>query len=144
MSDGAITELSVGHKNSIATTLTILDEALCEFEHWAEGREIKSIFYREDNELRPDQREAIKNQVARIRERLLELKDGLQLDGSPRSVAQSIWSQCSMLWVNLVEMTSKHLRGYGEVPAALAEYLDPRVAELIDLTQEIPRLIRKG
>lgn len=144
MSDGAITKLSVGHKNSIATTLTIFDEAVCEFEQCAEGREIKSIFYREDNELEPDQREAIKNQVARIRQKLLELKAGLQLDGSPRSVAQSIWSHCSLLWVNLVEVTSEHLKRYGKLPAGLAEYLDPRVAELIDLTNEISRVTRKG
>jgi hypothetical protein len=143
MRDESFSALSPGHTNSIATTLTILDEALCEFEQWAQGREIKSVFYREENQLQPDQRDAIKNQVARIREKLLELKDGLQLEGSHRSVAQSIWSQCSMLWVNLIQVTSKHLRGYGEVPAAVAEYLDPRVAELIDLTKEISSLIKK-
>lgn len=143
MRDKTIPEMSQGHKNSIATTLTILDEALCEFEQWAQGREIKSIFYREQNELQPDQREAIKNQVAKIREKLLEMREGLQLEVTPRSVAQRIWSQCSMLWVNLIEVTSKHLRGYGEVPAALAEYLDPRVAELIELTNEIAGIIKK-
>lgn len=143
MRDRPTFRLNTGHRNSITTTLTALDEALCEFEQWAQGREIKSILYREDNSLQPDQREAIRNQVVRIREKLLELKDGLQLEGSSRSVGQSIWSQCSMLWVSLIELTSRHLRGYGEVSAALAEYLDPRVAELIELTNGISRAIKK-
>jgi len=144
MRDKAIPELSQGHKNTIATTLAVLDEALCEFEQWAEGREIKSIFYREANELQPEQREAIKNQVARLREKLMEMREGLQLEVGPRSVAQRIWSHCSMLWVNLIEVTSRHLRGYGEVPAELADYLDPRVTELIELTNEIAAIIKKG
>jgi len=50
MPDEACTELSWRHKNSIATTLVLLDEALCDFERWAEGREIKSVFYSETNE----------------------------------------------------------------------------------------------
>jgi hypothetical protein len=144
MRDEAFTELSLGHKNSIATTLMLLDEALCEFEQWAQGREIKSVFYREKNELLPDQQESIMIQVARMRERLLDLKERLKLEEKPRSVANSIWSQCSMLWVNLVEVTSEHLKRYGELPVGLAEYLDPRVAELIDLTNEISRVTRKG
>lgn len=49
-----------------------------------------------------------------------------------------------MLWVNLIEVTSRHLRGYGEVPAELADYLDPRVTELIELTNEIAAIIKKG
>ncbi len=144
MHDESFIELSWKHKNSIATTLTFLDEALCEFEQWAQGREIKSVFYGEKNELLPDQREAILIQVASIRERLQELKDGLKLEARPRSVASSIWSQCSALWVNLVEVTSEHLERYGEPPAGLAEYLDPRVAELIALTNEILRVVKKG
>lgn len=83
MRDKAIPELSQGHKNTIATTLAVLDEALCEFEQWAEGREIKSIFYREANELQPEQREAIKNQVARLREKLMEMRGATARGRSP-------------------------------------------------------------
>jgi hypothetical protein len=143
MRDEAFTELSWRHKNGIAATLVLLDEALCEFERWAQGREVKSVFYSETNELLPDQRETILIQVAKIRERLQELKDRLKLEGKSRSVASSIWSQCSVLWVNLIEVTSEHLKRYGESPAGLAEYLDPRVAELIGLTNEILRIVKK-
>jgi hypothetical protein len=40
-------ELSGGQRRTIATTLTILDEALCEFELWAKGREVRSVLYSE-------------------------------------------------------------------------------------------------
>jgi len=144
MQDHAIHDLSQGQKCRITTTLAILDEALCEFEQWAEGREMKSIFYREQNELQPDQREAIKNRVVRIREKLRELRDGLQIEVNSRSAVQRIWSQCSILWVSLIEVTSKHLKGYGDVPGELSDYLDPKVAELIALTNEIAAVIKKA
>ena len=35
-------ELNEGQRRTIATTLTILDEALCDFELWAKGREVRS------------------------------------------------------------------------------------------------------
>jgi hypothetical protein len=136
-------ELGWKHKNGIATTLALVDEALCEFEQWGQGREIKSVLYTENNDLQPEQREAILLQVAKIRERLLDLKDTLELEAKPRSLKTSMWAQCSALWVNLAEVTSEHLKRYGEVPAGLAEYLDPRVVELTGLTNEILRIIKE-
>jgi hypothetical protein len=144
MGDQSFVELGWKHRNGIATTLALVDETLCEFEQWAQGREIKSILYTEKNDLSPEQREAILTQVAKIRKLLLDLKDSLKLEGKPRSLKTSMWAQCSALWVNLAEVTSEHLKRYGEVPTGLAEYLDPRVAELTVLTNEILRVIKEG
>jgi hypothetical protein len=40
----------------------------------------------------------------------------------------------------LVELECKHLRRYGAPPDGLAEYLDPKTAQLIDSVKEISRI----
>jgi hypothetical protein len=46
--------------------------------------------------------------------------------------------------VSLVETRGRYLRGYGEVPRELAEYLDRRVGELESRVNEIRRLVEAG
>ena len=128
------------HKNGIETALGLLDETLLEFEAWAHGRENMSVLYQERNTLSEDQREKILIQVEKIRRVLVEIRDDLDLRTRTGNVAKSILSQCSFLWVSLVELESKHLRRYGEPPEGLAEYLDPKTAQLIDSVKEISRI----
>ncbi len=128
------------HKNGIETTLGLLDEVLLEFEAWANGRENRSVLYRERNTLSEDQRGKILLQVQKMRRVLVELRDDLDLRTMTGNVAKSILGQCSALWVNLVEIEGEHLGRYGKPPDGLAEYLDPKTAQLIDSVKEISRI----
>jgi hypothetical protein len=124
-------QVGPNHRRGIATTLTFLDEALCEFEQWAKGREVRSVLYEERNTLTPKQRRRLLTEIAEIRPLLRELKGGLGLDAAMHSAEQSIWARCSGLREHLVELEGKHLRRYGEPAAGLADYLDPRVEQLL-------------
>lgn len=128
------------HKNGIESTIALLDEALLEFEAWARGRENRSVLYQERNTLSSDQREMILIQVQKIRVVLVELRDDLDLRTKTSNVAKSILSQCSVQWVSLVELESKHLGRYGKPPDGLPEYLDSKTARLIEAVQEISRI----
>ena len=128
------------HKNGIETTLGLLDEVLLEFEAWAHGRENRSVMYRERNTLSKDQRGKILLQVQKMRRVLVEVRDDLDLRTMTGNVAKSVLGRCSALWVSLVELESEHLGRYGKPPDGLAEYLDPKTAQLIDWVQEISRI----
>jgi len=119
-----------GHKRGASTTLLLLDEALCQFEQWAEGREIVSVLYREQNDLSARQRRSILSEIAKMRKVLEELREALGLEAETEAVAHLIRSRCSVMWEYLVELEGKRLRRYGELLPGLAEYLDGRVAEL--------------
>jgi hypothetical protein len=82
-------ELSEGQRRTIATTLTILDEALCEFELWAKGREVHSVLYSETNSLSQEKRRAVRYEIAVVRDLLRELRENLRLDGKVQSEAAS-------------------------------------------------------
>ena len=137
-------QLGESFKRGIEITLVALDEALCEFEQWAQGREQQSVFYSERNTLSAAQRDEILSEVAGMREMLRELQIGLGLEGRVRGGANDIWGKCAILAVNLEELKGKHLAGYGEPPPELVEYLDPRMERLIASLNNIFRLTEKS
>jgi hypothetical protein len=119
------------HKRGISITLTILDETLCEVEQWANGRELRSVFYRERNALSSRQKEDILAEIGRMRSLLQELQETLGLEPAVQDVGAAIRGKCAGLWEHIVELKSKYLARYGEVPAGLGDYLDPRADQLI-------------
>jgi len=131
MADEAFSDISEPHKRGISITLALLDETLCEVEQWANGREIRSVFYEEHNTLSTRQRQGILSEIARMRSLLHELKDDLALEPTVEDAGAAIRGKCSGLWEHIVELKAKHLRRYGEVPADLGKYLDPRAEQLI-------------
>ena len=136
-------EMTEGHKTTISTTLWLVDKALCEFRLWAEGRECKSVFYEEVNNLTHDQRIALLNEVERMQGRLREVQDALRLNGHAERAAESIRSQVTSLWIYLVELGGKYLRGYGEPSRELLAFLDPKVRELLQGVQHISEIMNQ-
>jgi hypothetical protein len=55
MEKNSFPPLNGNQKRTIEATLWIVDEALCAFEELARGRQIRSVFYSETNDLRPEQ-----------------------------------------------------------------------------------------
>jgi hypothetical protein len=130
-------DLGENHRRGISTTLIFLDEALCEFEQWANGREARSVLYREVNAVSPAQRDELRAAIRDLRATLRRLKRELHLEGMVVSGVQSIWAKCSSLREHLVELEGKHLRRYGAVTPALASYLDGAVQELLERMDRI-------
>lgn len=110
----------------------MLDEALCEMEQWANGRQIESILYKERNDLTTDQRAALLHEIAGMRDVLRELAEDLGIEPAVAEARSAIRSKCSILWENIVELKSRGLQRYGEVPADLAEHIDPKADLLIE------------
>ena len=136
-------ELSDNHRRGISTTLSFLDEALCDFEQWARGREGRGVLYQERNTLSAGQREALLVEICEMRAILRELRDALALEGETQYAAQAIWGRSSSLREHLVELEGKHLRRYGTPAAGLAEYLDPKVADLLRRLDRTSSIVSK-
>ena len=120
-------EVGKNHERAISATLTLLDEMLCEFEEYAQGRERHGALYHERNSLSEKQRRGIHSEVAAMRKTIRELKEALGLTDTRDEVAQHIWGRASAFWEVLVETQSRHLRRYGEFAPGLKECLDPRI-----------------
>jgi hypothetical protein len=134
-------QVGPNHRRGISTTLTFLDEALCEFEQWAKGREMRSVLYKERNMLSPQQRRALLAEIGRVRRLLRDLQDSLGLAASTQDAAQAVWGRCSALREHIVELEARHLRRYGKVSPDLAAFLDPRVEQLLDRLDRMSAIV---
>lgn len=129
--------LSENHNRGISVTLSLLDKALCEFAYWAEGHQVRSVLYEIHNELSPSQQEKMLAEIAAMRATIQELRDELDLETQVRSVKKLIRSSCAVLWASLLELEERRLGRYGHVPPGLTEYLEPRVAALMEKLHNI-------
>lgn len=130
-------EIGVNHRRIISITLTMLDEFLCRCERFAQGRDVQSVFYIENNTLTPEQRARLESAIAVMRAELKEIRDTLNLQVSRKQIVNSIWAECHLLWESLIEIKGKYLRGYGVPPEDLVNYIDPKSERLIALVNEI-------
>lgn len=131
MAKGKFPTLGKSHRRCIETTLRFLDEALCDFEEIANGRQRRSVFFVEHNDLSDEQRRTALKTIEKMRRMLLELRDGLAIEEHRDALSREISGRASGLWVHLVETESKYLRRYGEMPEGFGDYIDPKIDELI-------------
>ena len=141
---GSIPNLSEAHHSRIRITLTLLDEALVKFEEWAQGREVHSVLYHETNNLDPERRAFLLADIAAIRGIIQELKDDLHLRESSQDLAKTIQGHCYILWVDVLEMTGKYLRGFGEPAPELVNYLDPKAYRILQYLDHLKALLTKA
>ncbi len=143
MKEGLFPHLSKNHKSRIRITLTLLDEALYKMAEWAQGREVRAMLYAEENDLSPRQKEGILADVDGIRQIMRELRDNLELEVNPRSVTKTIRGSCYVLWVDVLEMTGKYLRGFGEPSPEFVDYLDPKLNQILQNLDHIKLLLAR-
>jgi hypothetical protein len=136
-------DLGESHRSRIRITLTILDEALAKFTEWAQGQEVRTLLYAEDNDLSPRQKAELLADIAGIRQVMKELHEGLALETEPRSVARAIRGSCYVLWVDVLEMTGKYLGGFGEPSSQLVDYLDPKAHQILQYLDHIKILLEE-
>ncbi len=136
--------MSESHIRGISTSLAILDETLCAFERYASGAENHGVLYHEWDPFSPREGEAILSLIRQIREELQQIRDRLGLEPKVQDLASSIWGWCCTIMEPLQELEGRYLRRYGEPPAELVQYLDPKVAKLCELVWAIQRVASKA
>lgn len=141
MKGGLFPDLSEAHRSRIRITLTLLDEALVKFEEWAQGREVRSVLYLETNNLDPDKRAGLLADIAYIRGIIQELRADLHLEAGSQDIAKTMLGHCYILWVDVLEMTGKYLRGFGEPPPELVDYLDPKAHRILQYLDHLKALL---
>jgi hypothetical protein len=133
-------ELSENHRRSVSITLQLVDQALCEWDDWANGRVRSGIMYRQLDTLSAIQKLELQKKVTKVRQPIVRLRDDLDLEPKNVATSQSIIGQASLLWEMLTELNARGLQGYGNAPADLGRYLDPIGEQLCFEVNEIARL----
>ncbi|MCM8756958.1 MAG: hypothetical protein NC823_00570 [Candidatus Omnitrophica bacterium] len=124
-------KVSDNQRRTISTTLIMLDEMLCEFDRIAAGQETRSIMYAEKNSLSAKQKAQLRGIMTTMREIIRQIKERLSLETEEVNLANRIWSSASAFWEVLIETKSERLKGYGTITPSLADFINPKIDELI-------------
>ena len=86
-------ELSENHRRSISITLQLVDQALCEWDDWANGRVQSGIMYRQLDTLSPVQKHQLQKKITKVRQLVVRLRDDLGLEPKNTATSHSIIGQ---------------------------------------------------
>jgi hypothetical protein len=137
-SSGAI-PLSAAHARALRSHFKTVEEYLRVVASSMDAFE--GVFYGVPAELSDEQRARARTLIGEVLSGLGNVRQELGLERQQVSSIGVMRAYLSELWVSLVETRGRYLRGYGEVPPELAEYLDSRVDELESRVNEIRRLV---
>ena len=105
----------------------------------------KGVFPNYINDISPQQREAIEEQVAKFRQKLLEVLESQSLSpGEPQiSAAHSIEVGLTFIEVAIEELAPRYMRGYGPVSEPGAADLDGIMAKLQSVSKGFHRYVQE-
>lgn len=129
------------HSRALSSHFKTVEEYLRVVESSLDG--FQGVFYASSAEVPTAQRARIRALSAAILTNLRRVKQDLRLQPIESSSVGIARAYLSELWVSLVETRGRHLRGFGEVPADLADYLDHHVGELESQVNEIRTIIEE-
>jgi hypothetical protein len=133
--------IPAAHARALSAHFKTVEEYLGVVESSLQGFE--GVFYRFTAEIPAAQQARIRELSAEVIEGLRQVKSELGLQPIESSSLGIIRAYLSELWVSLVETQGRHLKGYGEVPADLAAYLERRVSELESRVNRIRAIIEE-
>ena len=122
--------LTDSHKRAYASTLALVDEALCEFERWASGQAARGVMYQEVNDLSPGKRRELQAGILSVRKTMEDLREKLGLKPETASVSHKIWVLCSGFWEPLVELEGSYLKRFGALAPKQVQELDALVTRI--------------
>ncbi len=133
--------IPAAHARALSSHFKTVEEYLQVVESSLDG--FQGVFHASAAEVPAAQQARIRALGGEILESLRRIKNDLRLQPIESSSIGIARAYLSELWVSLVETRGHHLRGFGEVPADLAAYLDHYVGELESQVNEIRTIIEE-
>jgi hypothetical protein len=123
-------------RNSVAIVLRRIEmtlrSVLADLAHEEEG-----ILFRQNGRVSGQQRDRIERIIEKALHEIGDLARRFDLPSERHDTRAALMGKLSVMWSDLHEIRARSLRGYGEVHPDLEEFLDPSVARLVDLVEEL-------
>ncbi len=133
--------LNPSQQGSLATTLSTLEEMLCEIERNLTLGGCKGVLYEVLDDVPAPMHKEILNRISLIRDRIKIMAEEFGLEKRTKGVSRDTMGKLVYGWEILEGAKARYLRGYGAVAEGLAEALDPQLKEIIVLVDEMRDLV---
>jgi hypothetical protein len=95
------------------------------------------ITYKVNEHLDGEVRNSILQDIEKMRRIIRDLKDELNLQAQEESMVRKVRGEAAHIWESLSDMRSSGLDRYGKTPKELADFWDPKIEELIEMSLRI-------
>ena len=134
--------LNEAQRRRVSITFAMVEKELLEVEELIQSGRRAGILYEIENDV-PDEIEGpLIEKINSIREKIDNIKAEFSLHKETMSLTQKLGSKLSLLSVDVEEIESKRLKGYGEIAEGLKESLDPRLSEIKEEFYNMLKLLR--
>jgi hypothetical protein len=131
--------LNLNQKRALGITLWYLEEELIRLREILAAGGKETIFSHMLDDLSPEIKDCLNEKIDLLMAQMLDLKSAFDLHHSQKELVISALVKTTAIYlsVQLDGVVSGKLRGYGEIHPALAESLNPRINEMIQLLQQM-------
>jgi len=127
--------LNLNQKRSLGITLGIMEDELRHLESLIRIGEQRNLFSHIADDLKAEEKPLLQAKIEGLMDDLLSLKEVFDLRHSQKdlSLRAMVKAMAVYIQVELENVMSNRLKGYGEVNPGLKETLDPKLGEMITI-----------
>jgi len=135
-------EIPRNHKIRLSVSMQILEDTITEVEEIIikDANRSRVMMETIDN-ISSWEKARILRCTEEIKKLINHMAQKLSLEKRSEETKSQILGSMAIQWVNLEEIKSRRLCGYGEVPNELREFLDPQVDRIMSLVDEISKIV---
>lgn len=133
-------EIPRNHKARLSVSMEVLEDTISDVEEFIRSANQRRVMTETLNNLSPWEKALILKRIEEIRGLIIWIAQKLNLEKRREEIKNRILGAMTIQRVNLEEIKSKRLHGYGEVPDELREFLDPQIDKIMSLVDEICRI----
>jgi len=138
--------LNPSQANRLRVTCQYIDKLLADIEGILDTTTSSQAFPRYAADILPAQRRTIDDYIARVRAQLVRILDGQGIEREKPSIpaSRAVHVNLGAIDIAAEELKPKYMRGYGDVPEAVAMELNGIVGELTGLIHRFDRYLSEG
>jgi hypothetical protein len=130
-------EIGQNHRLRLSVSMQVLEDTISDVEEIIRSDSQEKIMTGSVNNISSLEKALIAKRIDEIKGLIKCLNRKLSLIKRIEESKRRIVASLTIQFVSLEELKSKRLRGYGEVPDELREFLDPMIDEIRRLISEI-------
>jgi hypothetical protein len=136
-------EIPKNHRTYLSIAMQVLEDTILEVERTlTNDADCSKIMTETLNDISHCEKTLILQHIAEIKKLINYIAVKLSLEKQLKKTRNAILGSMTVQRINLEEIKSKKLSGYGSMSDELKEYLNPQVDRIINLVEEICKIVQ--
>jgi hypothetical protein len=137
MDDG----LSDSHRRAVGSGMLIVDSAAVRILDLLEDRNTPAAMKVIEGSITENEKAEIRARILQLQGLIASLVRKYDLEPSKKNLRRILASDVSQIWISLEDSRPARIRGYGAMPASLAETLETDLQEMLQIAHKLRALL---